>query len=154
MKAPIRPCILVLASFAGAAAAEGTRADLDGVWLFYGAQVPEDPGLTPAGQQKLEQYDPLRDDTDTICNTAITAGVYNVPGGRLTIGLVCKGYALQPRAAVEYVTDILASGSALSGLLLDGQARMYLGSLIADEQLRENGLAGKLGQVLDAVSRK
>ena len=85
MKAPIRSCILVLASFAGAAAAEGTRADLDGVWLFYGAQVPEDPGLTPAGLQKLEQYDPLRDDSDTSCKPVTFTNIMHTPSPPIEI---------------------------------------------------------------------
>ena len=70
---------------AHAAFAAGTRADLDGVWLFYGAQVPKDPGLTPAGQAKLEQYDPLRDDTDTNCKPVTFTNIMHTPSPPIEI---------------------------------------------------------------------
>ena len=52
MKTAIRIGVLLVpcCAFASAVWAAGTRADLDGVWLFYSAQVPKDPGLTPAGR--------------------------------------------------------------------------------------------------------
>jgi hypothetical protein len=71
--------------FASAVAGAGTRADLDGVWLFYGAQVPDDPGLTPAGREKLEQYDPLRDDTDTICKPVTFTNIMHTPSPPIEI---------------------------------------------------------------------
>jgi hypothetical protein len=67
--------------------ATGTRTDLDGVWLFYGAQVPEDPGLTPAGREKLEQYDPLRDDTDTDCKPVTFTNIMHTPSPPIEIRL-------------------------------------------------------------------
>jgi hypothetical protein len=81
MNAPSRLGALLITScaFAGGVRAAGTRADLDGVWLFYGAQVPDDPGLTPAGREKLEQYDPLRDDTDTICKPVTFTNIMHTP---------------------------------------------------------------------------
>ena len=87
MKARLPLGIPLVAScaFASAALAAGTRADLDGVWLFYGAQVPEDPGLTPAGQEKLEQYDPLRDDTDTICKPVTFTNIMHTPSPPIEI---------------------------------------------------------------------
>ncbi len=77
--------LLVSCAFAGAARAAGTRADLDGVWLFYGAQVPQDPGLTAAGREKLEQYDPLRDDTDTICKPVTFTNIMHTPSPPIEI---------------------------------------------------------------------
>jgi hypothetical protein len=59
--------------------AAGTRADLDGVWLLYGSQVPKDPGLTPAGRAKLEQYDPLRDDADLMCKPVSFSRIMHTP---------------------------------------------------------------------------
>jgi hypothetical protein len=87
MSAPIQLSILLIAScaLAGAVRAAGTRADLDGVWLFYGAEVPEDPGLTPAGREKLAQYDPLRDDTDTICKPVTFTNIMHTPSPPIEI---------------------------------------------------------------------
>ena len=52
MKTAIQVGVLLLAScaFASASRAAGTRAELDGVWLFYGSKIPDDPGLTPSGR--------------------------------------------------------------------------------------------------------
>ena len=76
---------LVSCAFASAAWAAGTRAELDGVWLFYGAQVPQDPGLTTAGQAKLDHYDPLRDDTDTICKPVTFTNIMHTPSPPIEI---------------------------------------------------------------------
>jgi hypothetical protein len=87
MSAPIRASVLLIAScaFASVVRAAGTRAELDGVWLFYGAEVPEDPGLTPAGRERLEQYDPLRDDTDTICKPVTFTSIMHTPSPPIEI---------------------------------------------------------------------
>jgi hypothetical protein len=77
--------LLALYAFVGTARAAGTRADLDGVWFFYGAQVPDDPGLTPAGREKLEQYDPLRDDTDTFCKPVTFTNIMHTPSPPIEI---------------------------------------------------------------------
>jgi hypothetical protein len=89
MNAAVRLTSLLLASctFASASLADGARADLDGVWLFYGSQVPEDPGLTPAGREKLEQYDPLRDDADTICKPVSFTNIMHTPSPPIEIRL-------------------------------------------------------------------
>src|SRR5688572_15974801 len=76
----VAACALSIPVFAA-----GTRADLDGVWLFYGAQIPEDPGLTPAGQEKLERYDPLRDDTDTSCKPVTFTNIMHTPSPPMEI---------------------------------------------------------------------
>jgi hypothetical protein len=77
--------VLVFCAFAGAAGAAGNRADLDGVWFFNGAQVPKDPGLTAAGREKLEQYDPLRDDTDTSCKPVTFTNIMHTPSPPIEI---------------------------------------------------------------------
>jgi hypothetical protein len=89
MNATIRLCVVLLASCAVASEvrATGARADLDGVWLFYGAEVPEDPGLTPAGRDKLEQYDPLRDDTDTSCKPVTFTNIKHTPSPPIEVRL-------------------------------------------------------------------
>jgi len=89
MKTAIRIGFLLVpcCAFASAVWAAGTRADLDGVWLFYSAQVPKDPGLTPAGREKLEQYDPLRDDTDTDCKPVTFTNIMHTPSPPIEIRL-------------------------------------------------------------------
>jgi hypothetical protein len=77
--------LVATSSLASGAWADGARADLDGVWLFYGAQVPDDPGLTPAGKEKLEQYDPLRDDTDTECKPVTFTNIMHTPSPPIEI---------------------------------------------------------------------
>ena len=87
MKALVALSASLLAScaLASTARAAGARADLDGVWLFYGAQVPDDPGLTAAGREKLEQYDPLRDDTDTVCKPVTFTNIMHTPSPPIEI---------------------------------------------------------------------
>ena len=86
MNAASRICVLLLASCAFTSAVHAaTRADLDGVWLFYGSQVPDDPGLTPAGKEKLEQYDPLRDDADTDCKPVTFTNIMHTPSPPIEI---------------------------------------------------------------------
>jgi hypothetical protein len=81
--------VLLVASLglASTAAAAGKRADLGGVWLFYGSQVPEDPGLTPAGKERLAQYDPLRDDDDTSCKPVTFTNIMHTPSPPIEIRL-------------------------------------------------------------------
>ena len=74
-----RTALLMSCVFVSPGLAAGTRADLDGVWLFYGAEIPQDPGLTAAGREKLEQYDPLRDDTDTDCKPVTFTNIMHTP---------------------------------------------------------------------------
>jgi hypothetical protein len=71
--------LLVSCAFAGSASAAGTHTDLDGVWLLNVSRVPEDPGLTSAGREKLDQYDPLRDDTDTVCKPVTFTNIMHTP---------------------------------------------------------------------------
>src|SRR5689334_6651238 len=87
MKAAIRMAVVVASCVFAATAvhAAGTRADLDGVWLFYGSQVPKDPGLTPAGREKLQQYDPLRDDADTDCKPVTFTNIMHTPSPPIEI---------------------------------------------------------------------
>jgi hypothetical protein len=89
MRIAMRVSVLLLASwaFATAVRAAGTRAELDGVWLFYGSKILEDPGLTAAGREMLEQYDPLRDDTDTICKPVTFTNIMHTPSPPIEIRL-------------------------------------------------------------------
>ena len=77
--------LLLAYAFIGTAWAAGTRADLDGVWLFYGSQVPKDPGLTAAGREKLEKYDSLRDDGDLKCKPVSFSRIMHTPSPPIEI---------------------------------------------------------------------
>jgi hypothetical protein len=85
MRALHLSALLVACAFAAGASAAGTRADLDGVWLFADSQPPKDPGLTPAGLDKLQKYDPLRDDGDTRCNPMSFTNVMHTPSPPIEI---------------------------------------------------------------------
>lgn len=93
--------------------------------------------------------------TDTICNTGITGSAFNVPGGTLSLGLVFKGTALQPRACVEYVTDYMVAGSAMASMVY-GLSGGYLGSLLNIPGMREmagDNRIGKLAGLLKDTAR-
>ena len=85
MRARLALTLLASCGLVNGVSAAGSRADLDGVWLFAGAQIPDDPGLTAAGRQKLAQYDPLRDDTDTICKPVTFTNIMHTPSPPIEI---------------------------------------------------------------------
>lgn len=85
MRPALLTVLLLACAFTGAASADGKRADLDGVWLFYGSQVPKDPGLTAAGREKLEHYDPLRDDGDLKCKPVSFSRIMHTPSPPIEI---------------------------------------------------------------------
>src|SRR4051794_17951744 len=82
---PVVLTLLLASTIVGATSAAGTRAELDGVWLFYGSQVPKDPGLTPAGREKLEKYDSLRDDGDLKCKPVSFTRIMHTPSPPIEI---------------------------------------------------------------------
>lgn len=68
-------CVLALPN-----RAFGERADLDGVWLLVTAATAPDPvPLTPAGEQALANYDPLRDDSDLQCIPVSFTNIMHTP---------------------------------------------------------------------------
>lgn len=75
---------------------------------------------------------------------------WTVPGGCLSLGLILKGYGLQPAACVDYLTNMVPPGSALESLYIGNP---YISSLMSNPALRAN-LAGvpdaenKLGRFL------
>ena len=85
MRARLALTLLASCGLVNGVSAAGSRADLDGVWLFAGAQIPDDPGLTAAGREKLAQYDPLRDDTDTICKPVTFTNIMHTPSPPIEI---------------------------------------------------------------------
>ncbi len=85
MRARLALTLLATCGFANVVSAAGSRAELDGVWLFAGAQIPDDPGLTAAGREKLAQYDPLRDATDTNCKPVTFTNIMHTPSPPIEI---------------------------------------------------------------------
>lgn len=73
---------------------------------------------------------------------------FTVPGGTVSIGLVFKGFALQPSAVIDYVSQYCMPGSVESRML---QGNPYLSGLIAQDLQRAN-LAGVAG-VAEAMQR-
>jgi hypothetical protein len=55
--------------------------------LFESAEIPDDPGLTAAGRRQLEQYDPLRDDADTICKPVSFTNIMHTPSPPIEVKL-------------------------------------------------------------------
>lgn len=53
---------------------------------------------------------------------------FTIPGGTVSLGLVLKGYALQPSACVDYLANYLVPGSMMSNVL---QGNQYLGTLLS-----------------------
>jgi hypothetical protein len=85
MRTQLALTLLTSCGLVNVVSAAGSRADLDGVWLFAAAQIPDDPGLTAAGREKLAQYDPLRDDTDTICKPVTFTNIMHTPSPPIEI---------------------------------------------------------------------
>src|SRR5215831_8517162 len=77
--------LLLSGAFTSIVSAAGAHADLDGVWLLYGSHVPKDPGLTAAGREKLEHYDPLRDDGDLKCKPVSFTRIMHTPSPPIEI---------------------------------------------------------------------
>ena len=104
----------------------------------------------------LDPANPTRPDaafeSDTICNSAMTASAYTVAGGTLSLGLVFKGFALQSKACVEYVSDYIVSGSAMANMVYSASGP-YLGQLLSQPGVRESGFANKLAGILQAASQ-
>lgn len=73
------PVLGFVACLSGGLSLAAERAELDGVWLHEGSQVPDDPGLTPAGQGMFDRYDPLRDDIDTDCRPVSFTNIMFTP---------------------------------------------------------------------------
>ena len=73
------PVLGFVAWLAGSLSLAAERAELDGVWLHEGSQVPDDPGLTPAGQAMFDNYDPLTDDIDTDCRPVSFTNILFTP---------------------------------------------------------------------------
>lgn len=78
---------------------------------------------------------------DEYCNASGFPGIYNVPGGCLSFGIVLTGYALTAEACLGYALS-LTPGSVASNLLA-GNA--YVGDLM---RKANNGSDSKLRQVL------
>lgn len=77
-----------------------------------------------------------------------TPGVLNIPGGKVSIGLVLKGMALHPRSVVEYVNSDAISNTTLKMMENNG----FLFGLA--QQLAATGaLKGNLAGLVDPKNR-
>lgn len=80
-----------------------------------------------------------------ICNdSGAFASSFHVPGGTLSLGLVFKGYALQPRACVEYVANYMAQGPMADALA----GNQYLTNLLL-QGVKGANLAGAPDDIKD-----
>jgi hypothetical protein len=81
-----------------------------------------------------------------VCGTHVT-----IPGGSLSLGVVFKGMALWPQAAIEYLANFTTDGSALAGVynqnavLAGWLASGKFGSMVDKDG---QGLVGKVNQFL------
>lgn len=74
---------------------------------------------------------PDADLTEDVCNSTLFSSSFTVPGGVVSLGLVFKGYALQPQACLDYVAnytlsgakmrDVVAGNPYLTGLLVNAK---------------------------------
>lgn len=83
----------------------------------------------------------------------LRGNVVTVPGGTLHMGLILKGFALQPKAALDYLTSYLPR---LSGAWSDMYANnTHLGNLILTAARQGNGVRGLLaGSKLEPSAQK
>lgn len=81
------PAAVYSAALPTAAYADGVRADLEGVWIFTGSDIPEDLHLTPAGREMYESYEPLVDDGDNYCIPVSFTNIMHTPSPPIEIRL-------------------------------------------------------------------
>jgi hypothetical protein len=80
-------------------------------------------------------------------NSELGSSVITVPGGTVTIGLVLKGFALQPRAALEYLANY-ACGGVLSGMYAGNS---FVSELLAGYPIQQ--LAGISPQAIEQLKK-
>ena len=76
---------LLVVALAGRAAAQGNRADLDGVWIPADSAKFENVELTPAGEAARAKYDPLTNDPGMKCIPASITRVMHTPSPPIAI---------------------------------------------------------------------
>jgi hypothetical protein len=77
--------LLLVLALAAPAAAQGTRADLDGVWILADSAKFENLELTPAGEAERAKYDSLKDDPGLKCIPASITRVMHTPSPPIAI---------------------------------------------------------------------
>jgi hypothetical protein len=77
--------MLLVAGLTATAAAQGKRADLDGVWILAGNARTESLQLTPAGQAARAKYDYLTNDPGMRCIPASISRVMHTPSPPIEI---------------------------------------------------------------------
>jgi hypothetical protein len=78
---------IVVAGSVTVAAAQGKRADLDGVWILADSADIQGVKLTPAGEAARAKYDHVKDDPDMRCIPATITRVMHTPSPPLEIRL-------------------------------------------------------------------
>ena len=76
---------IVVALSVSVAAAQGKRADLDGVWILANSADIQGVKLTPAGEAARAKYDHVKDDPDMRCIPATITRVMHTPSPPLEI---------------------------------------------------------------------
>jgi hypothetical protein len=76
---------IVVAGSVGVAAAQGKRADLDGVWILATSADIQGVKLTPAGEAARAKYDHVKDDPDMRCIPTTITRVMHTPSPPLQI---------------------------------------------------------------------
>lgn len=75
------------------------------------------------------------------CSTGVM-----IPGGTVRLGLVLKGFALQPSAALHYLNAYMWRGSVMAEAIAQGDHSPWLGALFnryRDHDLRKSALGSK-----------
>jgi hypothetical protein len=88
--------------------------------------------------------------TESIAAAAATfkSGVMTIPGGTLSLGLVFKGFALQPAACLQYLAEVMTGGSALAGVYAGSP---HLAGIVNRENMALAGLDAKLSGMLSGL---
>lgn len=108
----------------------------------------EGGGYFRDAMRRSSVFDPTKNTPSTVftlpseeCNVP---GVVNIPGGKVSIGLVLKGVALHPRVVVDYVNSYLPTDSFLK--LLAGNSYLFG---LAQQMAASGVLKGNLAGIVD-----
>jgi hypothetical protein len=107
----------------------------------------EGGGYFRDAMKRSSVFDSTKDSPSTLFSTPNecgTLGVVNIPGGKVSIGLVLKGVALHPRVVVDYVNSYLPTDSFLK--LLAGNSYLFG---LAQQMAASGVLKGNLAGIVD-----
>jgi hypothetical protein len=108
----------------------------------------EGGGYFRDAMRRSSVFDPTKNTPSSIftlpseeCNVP---GVVNIPGGKVSIGLVLKGVALHPRVVVDYVNSYLPTDTYLK--MLQGNSWLFG---VAQQMAVQGVLKGNLAGIVD-----